>query len=171
MDDVQRADDGSSGQSPRHSRSMGGRQRAPRCGILPHGANHSDAENEKLFGICSQSHGHNYTVAVTVRGEIDPNSMMVINLRDLKAYMQEGIMELLDHKNLDQDMAYFVDVVSKTENVAVYIWENLQKRLPAGALYKVKVYESEQNVIEYKGEEMPARASACNWSTHGIIRD
>uniref|UniRef100_A0A8C8VM46 6-pyruvoyl tetrahydrobiopterin synthase n=1 Tax=Pelusios castaneus TaxID=367368 RepID=A0A8C8VM46_9SAUR len=76
------------------------------------------------------------------------------------------IYGLLDHKNLDQDVAYFADVVSTTENVAVYIWENLQKRLPAGALYKVKVYESEQNVIVYKGEEMALLAS----STRGVIR-
>nr|XP_025039758.1 6-pyruvoyl tetrahydrobiopterin synthase-like [Pelodiscus sinensis] len=131
----------------------------------------SDAENKKLFGICNQCHGHNYTVVVTVCGEIEPATGMVINLRDLKEYMQEAITELLDHKNLDQDVPYFVDVVSTTENVAVYIWENLQKRLPAGALYKVKVYETEQAVIVYKGEETAPRASACDLSTHGIIRD
>ncbi|TFJ99185.1 beta-galactoside alpha-2,6-sialyltransferase 1 [Platysternon megacephalum] len=59
-------------------------------------------------------------LVVTVHGEIDPSSGMVINLTDLKEYMQETIMELLDHKKLDQDVAYFADVVSTTENVAVY---------------------------------------------------
>nr|XP_006111334.1 6-pyruvoyl tetrahydrobiopterin synthase-like [Pelodiscus sinensis] len=115
----------------------------------------SDEENLKLFGKCNNpnGHGHNYKVVVTVRGEIDPTSGMVINLTDLKAYMQEAIMEPLDHKNLDKDVPYFADVVSTTENVAVYIWENLQKRLPAGALYKVKVYETDQNIVVYKGEE------------------
>uniref|UniRef100_A0A8C3FPC2 6-pyruvoyl tetrahydrobiopterin synthase n=2 Tax=Chrysemys picta bellii TaxID=8478 RepID=A0A8C3FPC2_CHRPI len=78
---------------------------------------------------------------------------MVINLTALKEYMQEAIMEPLDHKNLDKDVAYFADVVSTTENVAVYIWENLQKRLPVGTLYKVKVYETDQNIVVYKGEE------------------
>ncbi|XP_067423021.1 6-pyruvoyl tetrahydrobiopterin synthase-like [Emydura macquarii macquarii] len=131
----------------------------------------SDAENKKLFGKCNHSHGHNYKVVVTVRGEIDPTSGMVINLTDLKEYMQEAIMELLDHKNLEQDVAYFANVVSTTENLAVYIWENLQKRLPAGALYKVKVYESEQNVVVYKGEETAPLASICDLSAHGAIRD
>ncbi|XP_012864942.1 PREDICTED: 6-pyruvoyl tetrahydrobiopterin synthase [Dipodomys ordii] len=64
----------------------------------------------------------------------------------------EAIMEPLDHKNLDLDVAYFADTVSTTENVAVFIWENLQKLLPEGALYKVKVYETDNNIVVYKGE-------------------
>ncbi|XP_078235719.1 6-pyruvoyl tetrahydrobiopterin synthase isoform X2 [Pogona vitticeps] len=114
----------------------------------------SDEENQKLFGKCNNpnGHGHNYKVEVTVRGEIDPTTGMVINLTDLKDYMEEAIMEPLDHKNLDKDVPYFADVVSTTENVAVFIWENLHKRLPEGTLYKVKVYETDKNIVVYKGE-------------------
>ncbi|XP_027628681.1 6-pyruvoyl tetrahydrobiopterin synthase isoform X3 [Tupaia chinensis] len=61
---------------------------------------------------------------------IDPVTGMVMNLTDLKKYMEEAIMKPLDHKNLDLDVPYFANVVSTTENVAVYIWENLQKCLP-----------------------------------------
>uniref|UniRef100_A0A8C3FNL3 6-pyruvoyltetrahydropterin synthase n=1 Tax=Chrysemys picta bellii TaxID=8478 RepID=A0A8C3FNL3_CHRPI len=82
---------------------------------------------------------------------------MVINLTDLKEYMQETIMELLDHKKLDQDVAYFADVVG-SGNVTVYTWENLQKRLP-------------QNVIVYNEEETAPLASMCDRSAHGGIRD
>nr|XP_019570891.1 PREDICTED: 6-pyruvoyl tetrahydrobiopterin synthase isoform X3 [Rhinolophus sinicus] len=64
---------------------------------------------------------------------------------------QEAIMKPLDHKNLDLDVPYFADIVSTTENVAVYIWENLQKFIPVG-LYKVKVYETDNNIVVYKGE-------------------
>ncbi|XP_031455510.1 6-pyruvoyl tetrahydrobiopterin synthase isoform X3 [Phasianus colchicus] len=85
--------------------------------------------------------------------QIDPVSGMVINLADLKEYMQQAIMEPLDHKNLDKDVPYFAEVVSTTENVAVFIWENLKRLLPAGMLYKVKVYETDQNIVVYKGEE------------------
>lgn len=85
--------------------------------------------------------------------QIDPVSGMVINLTDLKEYMQQAIMEPLDHKNLDKDVPYFAEVVSTTENVAVFIWENLKRLLPAGMLYKVKVYETDQNIVVYKGEE------------------
>ncbi|KAM5316580.1 6-pyruvoyl tetrahydrobiopterin synthase isoform 2-T2 [Glossophaga mutica] len=84
--------------------------------------------------------------------KIDPVTGMVMNLTDLKACMEEAIMKPLDHKNLDLDVPYFADVVSTTENVAVYIWENLQKFLPVGVLYKVKVYETDNNIAAYKGE-------------------
>nr|XP_025862522.1 6-pyruvoyl tetrahydrobiopterin synthase [Vulpes vulpes] len=114
----------------------------------------SNEENLKLFGKCNNpnGHGHNYKVVVTVHGEIDPVTGMVMNLTDLKEYMEEAIMKPLDHKNLDLDVPYFADVVSTTENVAVYIWESLQKFLPLGVLYKVKVYETDNNIVVYKGE-------------------
>ncbi|NXA88332.1 PTPS synthase, partial [Melanocharis versteri] len=122
---------------------------------LSHSKSLSDEENLKLFGKCNNpnGHGHNYKVVVTVRGEIDPVSGMVMNLTDLKEYMQEAIMEPLDHKNLDKDVPYFSEVVSTTENIAVFIWDSLQKLLPQGILYKVEVHETEQNVVVYKGEE------------------
>ncbi|KAF6334052.1 6-pyruvoyltetrahydropterin synthase [Rhinolophus ferrumequinum] len=114
----------------------------------------SNEENLKLFGKCNNpnGHGHNYKVVVTVDGEIDPVTGMIINLTDLKGYMEEAIMKPLDHKNLDLDVPYFADIVSTTENVAVYIWENLQKFIPVGLLYKVKVYETDNNIVVYKGE-------------------
>ncbi|NXX47067.1 PTPS synthase, partial [Tricholaema leucomelas] len=122
-----------------------------------HSKSLSDEENLKLFGKCNNpnGHGHNYkgkrlTALLT---QIDPVSGMVINLTDLKEYMQEAIMEPLDHKNLDKDVPYFAEVVSTTENVAVFIWENLQRLLPVGILYKVTVHETEQNIVVYKGEE------------------
>ncbi|NXL52484.1 PTPS synthase, partial [Podilymbus podiceps] len=117
----------------------------------------SDEENLKLFGKCNNpnGHGHNYKGKElnSMLARIDPVSGMVINLTDLKEYMQEAIMEPLDHKNLDKDVPYFAEVVSTTENVAVFIWENLKKLLPMGTLYKVKVYETDQNIVVYKGEE------------------
>ncbi|NXN12089.1 PTPS synthase, partial [Indicator maculatus] len=117
----------------------------------------SDEENLKLFGKCNNpnGHGHNYKGKrlAAVLTQIDPVSGMVINLTDLKEYMQEAIMEPLDHKNLDKDVPYFAEVVSTTENVAVFIWENLKKLLPVGILYKVKVCETDQNIVVYKGEE------------------
>ncbi|XP_039206476.1 6-pyruvoyl tetrahydrobiopterin synthase isoform X3 [Crotalus tigris] len=79
----------------------------------PLGPSLSDEENRKLFGKCNNpnGHGHNYKVEVTVQGEINPLTGMVINLTDLNAYMEEAIMEPLDHKNLDKDVPYFADVV------------------------------------------------------------
>ncbi|KAI5282507.1 6-pyruvoyl tetrahydrobiopterin synthase isoform X2 [Manis pentadactyla] len=119
-----------------------------------HSKSLSNQENLRLFGKCNNpnGHGHNYKVEVTVHGEIDPVTGMVMNLTDLKKHMEEAIMKPLDHKNLDLDVPYFTDTVSTTENVAVYIWENLQKLLPVGVLYKVKVYETDNNSVVYKGQ-------------------
>lgn len=96
----------------------------------------------KLFGKCNNpnGHGHNYKVVVIAHGEIDSVIGMILNSTDLKQYIGKAIMKPLDHKNLDMDVLYFADVVSMTENVAVYIWENLQKFLLVGVLYKVQVY-------------------------------
>ncbi|KAI5943230.1 6-pyruvoyl tetrahydrobiopterin synthase [Manis javanica] len=119
-----------------------------------HSKSLSNQENLRLFGKCNNpnGHGHNYKVEVTVHGEIDPVTGMVMNLTDLKKHMEEAIMKPLDHKNLDLDVPYFTDTVSTTENVAVYIWESLQKLLPVGVLYKVKVYETDNNSVVYKGQ-------------------
>ncbi|KAK7116069.1 6-pyruvoyl tetrahydrobiopterin synthase-like [Littorina saxatilis] len=114
----------------------------------------SDEDNKLTYGKCNNpnGHGHNYKVEVIVRGPVDPVTGMVINLTDLKLYINEAIMSLLDHKNIDKDVSYFKDVVSTTENVAVFIWDNMVKRLPPGLLHEIKVHETDKNVIFYRGE-------------------
>ncbi|KAJ7304935.1 hypothetical protein JRQ81_010622 [Phrynocephalus forsythii] len=84
--------------------------------------------------------------------EIDPITGMVVNLTDLKAYVKEAITEPLDKKDLDEDVPYFASVVSTTENLAVFIWENLQKHLPENTLHKIKIYETDEISVIYRGE-------------------
>ncbi|XP_059478958.1 6-pyruvoyl tetrahydrobiopterin synthase [Neocloeon triangulifer] len=115
----------------------------------------SDEENKRIFSKCNNpnGHGHNYTVEVTLKGPIDPDNGMVANISDLKKYMQVAIMDTMDHKNLDKDVAYFKDVVSTTENVAVFIWSGIKTQLPdPSMLYEVKVYETDKNIVIYRGE-------------------
>ncbi|KAM4722151.1 6-pyruvoyl tetrahydrobiopterin synthase [Rhinophrynus dorsalis] len=114
----------------------------------------SDEDNRRIYGKCNNpnGHGHNYRVIVTVRGKIDPVTGMLMNLTDLKQYMEDCIMAPLDHKNLDRDVPYFRNVVSSVENVAVFIWDGLQKRLPEGLLYEVCVHETDSNSAVYRGE-------------------
>ncbi|XP_063166996.1 6-pyruvoyl tetrahydrobiopterin synthase-like [Candoia aspera] len=88
---------------------------------------------------------------VTIRGKIDPISGMVMNIYKLQEYMEVAITEPLDHKNLDQDVDYFANVTSSTENLAIFIWNSLEKILPVGCLYKVKIYESDRNYVVFKG--------------------
>lgn len=94
-----------------------------------------------------------FAVEVTLCGPIDPDTGMVMNINDLKQYMNSAIMEPMDHKNLDKDVPYFSNLVSTTENVAVFIWNNLKALLPNPTiLHEVKIYETEKNIIIFRGE-------------------
>ncbi|MEQ1919516.1 MAG: 6-carboxytetrahydropterin synthase [Elusimicrobiota bacterium] len=118
---------------------------------------HNDAlnaeENRAIYGKCNNpnGHGHNFVVEVTVAGEIDPRTGMVFNLRDLKAVMAEIIEQGLDHKNLNLDVPAFKDVIPTAENIAAVLWSLLAARLPAGALHEVRLIETENNFVSYRG--------------------
>ncbi|XP_043958436.1 6-pyruvoyl tetrahydrobiopterin synthase [Gambusia affinis] len=119
-----------------------------------HSLHLSDEENKEVYGKCNNpyGHGHNYKVEVTVCGKIDPVTGMVMNLTDLKRCIEEVIMIPLDHKNLDKDVPYFANVVSTTENLAVYIWDNMAKALPASLLHEIRIHETDKNIVVYRGE-------------------
>lgn len=114
----------------------------------------SDEENKLIYGKCNNpnGHGHNYEVEVIVRGEIDEKTGMVINLTELKEIMHKHIIEPLDHKHLDKDLKYFETHPSTTENIAVYIWNQIVPFLRNGLLYEVKINETNRNAIIYRGE-------------------
>lgn len=112
-------------------------------------------ENQSVYGKCNNfhGHGHNYVVEVTVRGPVSPDTGMVMNITDLKEFMNQAIMDTMDHKNLDKDVPYFKEVVSTTENVAIFIWKNLTQLLPnPSLLYEIKIHETEKNIVVYRGE-------------------
>lgn len=78
---------------------------------------------------------------------------MVMNITDLKRYIDLAVMKPLDHKNLDMDVPYFKDHISTSENVAIFIWLSLKKVIEnPDLLYKIKLYETDKNIIVYKGE-------------------
>ena len=115
----------------------------------------SDEENKEIFDKCNNpnGHGHNYVIEVTVKGEVDGKTGMVINITDLKKIMDQAIMKPLDHKNIDKDVPYFSNVVSTTENVAVFVWKGVKNLLPENVtLDQVKIWETEKNIVLYKGE-------------------
>ncbi len=116
----------------------------------------SDAENTEKFGGCANPnwHGHNYELFVTVRGEIDPQLGYVMNLKDLSGLIRTLITDKLDHKNLNLDVDFLEGVMTSTENVAVAIWNQLEKPIAAHKvkLHCVKLVETENNAVEYFGE-------------------
>ena len=119
-----------------------------------HNPARSDEWNRETFGKCNYPnwHGHNYTLAVTVAGEPDPDTGYVIDLGALKQILHEKVVDKLDHRNLNLDVDFLQGVMPSTENVAVAIWNEIVDHLPSGRLHRVRLYETENNMAEYRGE-------------------
>jgi len=116
--------------------------------------NLSDEENFKIYGKCSNpnGHGHNYTIEVTVVGEINENTGYLIDLSQLKKIIRENVINKLDHKNLNLDVEFLKNKIPTAENILIGIWNQLVDKIPAGKLYSIKLYETENNYVEYRGE-------------------
>ena len=97
-------------------------------------------------------HGHNYGLEVTLKGEVDPQTGYVFDLKRLKQVVEETVLADVDHKNLNQDVAWLRGVIPTAENIAVQVWRRLEEVLPGGMLERVVVSESERNLVEYRGE-------------------
>ena len=115
--------------------------------------NWSDKENTKVFGKCSNPnyHGHNYELIVSLTGEIDPVTGMVIDLKDLKDIIKKYIEDPLDHKNLNLDIEYFKSVMPSAENICIYIWEILRKQIDLDKKLEVVLFETPRNFVKFSG--------------------
>ncbi|MCX6174312.1 MAG: 6-carboxytetrahydropterin synthase [Ignavibacteriales bacterium] len=116
--------------------------------------NFSNEENDRLFGKCNNlnGHGHNYILEVVVAGEVDPNTGYVIDLKVLKEIIKKNVISKVDHKNLNLDVGFLKGKIPTAENIAIGIWYQLVDKLPSGKLYSIKLYETENNFVEYKGK-------------------
>lgn len=116
----------------------------------------TDSENYELYGKCANPnwHGHNYDLFVTVKGEINADTGVVINLKELSEIIKNRIIDKLDHKNLNIEVDFLKNTIVSTENIIVAIWRELQDELqktPA-RLHHLKLVETENNFAEYFGE-------------------
>lgn len=116
--------------------------------------NFSDQKNEEVFDKCNNlnGHGHNYTVEVTVKGQPDPETGYVIDLKKLAGIIEEEILSKVDHKHLNFDVDFLQGVIPTAENLAIAFWGLLDPRITSGTLHSIKVFESENNFVEYFGE-------------------
>lgn len=116
----------------------------------------SDEKNEEIYGQCSNPnwHGHNYILWVTIRGQVNPETGVVINLKDLSKIIKSKVTNKLDHKNLNVEVDFLRDKIISTEVLAIGIWNQLKEEInTAGAeLFKIKLEETENNFVEYYGE-------------------
>ena len=114
----------------------------------------SEDENFKLFGKCSypNGHGHNYTLEVTIKGDVDAKTGMVINLTELDGILKEKVVELLDHRFLNSDIAHFSKTIPTTENLTLFIWDLIVNSFEGCSLHRVRLYEADDLFAEYYGE-------------------
>lgn len=114
----------------------------------------SEDENWQVYGKCNNphGHGHNYVVEVAVAGPVDPATGMVANLADLDAFVEREVIEPMDHRNLNEEIAAFRERVPTTENLCVEIFRRLRP-FPHARLTRVRLEETGLNSFEYTGED------------------
>jgi 6-pyruvoyltetrahydropterin/6-carboxytetrahydropterin synthase len=114
----------------------------------------SKEENIRKFGKCANrnGHGHNYTLEVTVAGEIDVTTGFVVDLKHLKDVMEREVIGVYDHRHLNLEVPEFKSAIPTTENIAIAIWNRLDGRIPGANLHRVRVYEMPDLFADYYGE-------------------
>lgn len=116
----------------------------------------SKEKNKEVFGKCANEnwHGHNYELHVTVKGNPDPETGFVFNAKTLGDLIEEHVVEVVDHRNLNIDVPFMAGKFTSAENLAIGIWEQLAHLLPAGVqLHCIKLYETPRIYVEYYGEQ------------------
>lgn len=110
--------------------------------------------NEKVFGKCNNPHyhGHNYELIASVRGDIDPETGYVIDVKVLKNLIKSEVEDAFDHKNLNEQVPEFKNLNPTAENIAVVIWNKLKPKLKENQELEITLYETPRNFVTYKGD-------------------
>jgi len=118
-----------------------------------HNPNWSDEKNQEVFGKCNNPnyHGHNYQLEVSVRGEINPETGYVIDMKELKDLIKEHVEDRYDHRNLNLDTEDFQNLNPTAENISAVIWNRLRAEISSDLQLKVRLYETERNFVECEG--------------------
>jgi len=113
----------------------------------------SDAENSAIFGKCNNPnwHGHNYTLDVSVEGGVDAGTGYVCDLSKLKDIVEREIIDRVDHKNFNLDVAFMEGVIPTSENIVLAFWKILEPKVRPGRLTRLVLWETENNYVEYTG--------------------
>ncbi len=114
----------------------------------------SEERNRQVFGKCANrnGHGHNYTLEVTVAGEVDPESGFVVDLKELKEVLHREVVDVYDHRHLNLEVPEFARRMPTAENIAISAWQRLEGKIPGARLHRVRVYELPELFADYYGE-------------------
>ena len=115
----------------------------------------SPEENRAVFGKCNNphGHGHNYVLEVTVKGEVDPRTGFVLDLKQLKDVLHREVLEAFDHRHLNLEVPEFKNQIPTTENIAIAIWKRVAPKLKVASLHRVRVFETPDLFVDFYGEE------------------
>jgi 6-pyruvoyltetrahydropterin/6-carboxytetrahydropterin synthase len=110
--------------------------------------------NRRTYDKCDNAggHGHNYVIEVSVGGEVDAETGMVIDLKKLKDIIRRQILDNVDHRNLNTDVPFLSGVIPTAENLAVSFWKKLEPAIDEGKLVEIVLHETEKNSVTYRGE-------------------
>lgn len=113
------------------------------------------AWNKSTYDKCDnpKGHGHNYAIQVSVKGKIDPETGMVIDLKKLKDIVRERVIDRVDHTNLNEDVDFLRGVIPTAENLARAFWQQIAPAVEIGELYEIVLQETEKNSVIYRGED------------------
>jgi 6-pyruvoyltetrahydropterin/6-carboxytetrahydropterin synthase len=119
-----------------------------------HNPQWTEEENRRVFGKCANlnGHGHNYTLEVTVKGEIDPTTGFVVDLKQLKDILNLEVVDAMDHRHLNKEVPEFAAKIPTTENIAIAIWQRLNEKLKVARLHRVRLYEMPDLFVDFYGE-------------------
>jgi 6-pyruvoyltetrahydropterin/6-carboxytetrahydropterin synthase len=114
----------------------------------------SDEENRALFGKCNNPnwHGHNYVLEVSVRGPVDERSGYVVDLGQLKSLVERELVSQIDHRNMNVDVPFMRGINPTSENIIVACWRLLEPHVRPGRLARLRLWETENNYVEYDGQ-------------------
>jgi 6-pyruvoyltetrahydropterin/6-carboxytetrahydropterin synthase len=118
-----------------------------------HNPSLSDQENRALFGLCNNPnwHGHNYTLDVSVCGEVDDTSGYVIDLKKLRELVEAHLIDEMDHRNLNLDVGFMHGINPTAENIVVACWRILAPAIAPAQLSRLRLWETDNNYVEYEG--------------------
>jgi len=111
----------------------------------------SDEKNKEVFGPDAKVHGHNYKLEVTVTGEINSDTGFLIDLGELSKIVNDNVLSKLDHSQFEKDLPWFKDKQPSSENLVIFIWNEISKNLKSAKLHRIRIVETPTIYTDYYG--------------------
>ena len=108
-------------------------------------------KNTEVFGDDAKIHGHNYTIEVTVKGSINPETGFIVDLVELKKIVKNNILDMMDHSQIEKDIPWFRNKQPSTEHMVIWMWEQIEPELEDTKLHRIRVRETPTIYTDYYG--------------------